>query len=137
MCTLINTTKAPSHASDFPESWQYFFAQDGGEEYLTFNQCTVNEGGGMDPKSGIFLAPVAGAYCISFHVSWFYLRYQYCIPQTWVFNVPLIGSLKFRYPIACLTRHASPGNIWGVSCWNTILKSFNQQVIFCKLFEDL
>jgi hypothetical protein len=41
---------------------------DGGEEYLTFNQCTANEGGGMDPKSGIFCAPVPGAYCISFHV---------------------------------------------------------------------
>jgi hypothetical protein len=29
----------------------------------------VNEGGGMDPKSGIFAAPVSGAYCISFHVN--------------------------------------------------------------------
>ena len=41
---------------------------DGGEEYLTFSMCTVNEGGGMDPKSGIFTAPVPGAYVISLHV---------------------------------------------------------------------
>jgi hypothetical protein len=41
---------------------------DGGEEYLTFGQCTVNEGGGMDPKSGMFTAPVSGAYVIALHV---------------------------------------------------------------------
>ena len=41
---------------------------DGGEEYLTFGQCTVNEGSGMDPKSGIFTAPIPGAYVISLHV---------------------------------------------------------------------
>ena len=32
----------------------------GGEEYLTFTQCTLNVGGNMDPKSGIFTATIAG-----------------------------------------------------------------------------
>ena len=32
----------------------------GGEEYLTFTHCTLNVGGNMDPKSGIFTATIAG-----------------------------------------------------------------------------
>ena len=32
----------------------------GGEEYLTFGGCSVNSGGNMDPKSGIFCVPVTG-----------------------------------------------------------------------------
>jgi len=30
--------------------------------------CTVNAGGAMDAKSGIFTTPIDGAYCFSFHV---------------------------------------------------------------------
>jgi hypothetical protein len=33
----------------------------GGEEYLTFSSCTLNSGAAMDPKSGIFTAPVTGS----------------------------------------------------------------------------
>ena len=32
----------------------------GGEEYLTFTRCTVNNGNNMDPKSGVFTATIAG-----------------------------------------------------------------------------
>lgn len=32
----------------------------GGEEYLTFSGCTVNAGGAMDHKAGVFTAPVSG-----------------------------------------------------------------------------
>ena len=32
----------------------------GGEEYLTFSHCTVNNGGNMDPKSGVFTATIGG-----------------------------------------------------------------------------
>ena len=41
---------------------------DGGEEYLTFNGCSVNVGNAMDPKSGIFTAPFKAAYMFSLHV---------------------------------------------------------------------
>merc|ERR1712004_450328 len=40
----------------------------GGEEYLTFDNCYANLGGGMDPQSGIFRAPKAGAYMFIVHV---------------------------------------------------------------------
>jgi hypothetical protein len=40
----------------------------GGEEYLTFTQCTLNVGGNMDPKSGIFTATIAGCYLFSITV---------------------------------------------------------------------
>ena len=32
----------------------------GGEEYLTFTRCTVNNGNNMDPKSGVFTATISG-----------------------------------------------------------------------------
>ena len=32
----------------------------GGEEYLTFSHCTLNNGGAMDAKSGVFSASVPG-----------------------------------------------------------------------------
>jgi hypothetical protein len=32
----------------------------GGEEYLTFDHCTVNSGGAMEPGSGVFTAPLTG-----------------------------------------------------------------------------
>ena len=32
----------------------------GGEEYLTFSHCTVNNGGNMDPKSGVFTSTIGG-----------------------------------------------------------------------------
>ena len=41
---------------------------DGGEEYLTFNGCSVNVGNAMDPKSWIFTAPFKAAYMFSLHV---------------------------------------------------------------------
>ncbi|XP_023339618.1 uncharacterized protein LOC111709908 [Eurytemora carolleeae] len=40
----------------------------GGEEYLTFGGCSVNSGGNMDPKSGIFSVPVTGCYLFCLHV---------------------------------------------------------------------
>ena len=40
----------------------------GGEEFLTFNGCSVNVGNAMDPKSGIFTAPFSAAYLFSLHV---------------------------------------------------------------------
>ena len=40
----------------------------GGEEYLTFNGTKTNLGGGMDAKSGVFTAPMAGAYMFTIHV---------------------------------------------------------------------
>ena len=35
----------------------------GGEEYLTFTDCSVNAGEAFFPKSGIFLAPYPGIGC--------------------------------------------------------------------------
>ena len=40
----------------------------GGEEYLTFDGCHSNCGNGMDPKSGVFTAPIAGSYLFLIHV---------------------------------------------------------------------
>jgi len=40
----------------------------GGEEYLTFTGTKTNLGGGMDAKSGVFTAPMAGAYMFTIHV---------------------------------------------------------------------
>jgi len=41
----------------------------GGEENLTFQGCSVNTGGGMDPETGIFTAPIGGLYMFVFHVA--------------------------------------------------------------------
>jgi len=41
----------------------------GGEENLTFNGTSVNVGGGMDPDTGIFNAPVGGSYLFVFHIA--------------------------------------------------------------------
>merc|ERR1719435_497381 len=40
----------------------------GGEEYLTFSGTKCNLGGGMDAKSGVFTAPMAGAYSFTIHI---------------------------------------------------------------------
>ena len=40
----------------------------GGEEYLTFEGCSVNAGEAMDAKAGIFTAPFNAAYMFSLHV---------------------------------------------------------------------
>jgi len=40
----------------------------GGEEYLTFSGTRSNLGGGMDAKSGVFTAPMAGAYSFTIHI---------------------------------------------------------------------
>lgn len=41
----------------------------GGEENLTFQGCTVNVGGGMDPDTGCFCAPLGGSYLFVFHIA--------------------------------------------------------------------
>merc|ERR1711997_148790 len=41
----------------------------GGEENLTFNGTSVNVGGGMDPDTGIFNAPMGGSYMFVFHIA--------------------------------------------------------------------
>merc|ERR1712200_5737 len=41
----------------------------GGEENPTFQGCSVNTGGGMDPDTGIFTAPIGGLYMFVFHVA--------------------------------------------------------------------
>jgi len=41
----------------------------GGEENLTFNGTSVNIGGGMDPDTGVFNAPVGGSYLFVFHIA--------------------------------------------------------------------
>jgi len=41
---------------------------EGGEDYLTFNDCYANLGGGMDPGSGVFTCPIAGSYLFIVHV---------------------------------------------------------------------
>ena len=41
---------------------------EGGEEYLTFSDCSVNVGNAMDAKSGVFTAPYSAAYLFSLHV---------------------------------------------------------------------
>nr|ADD24462.1 Cerebellin-3 [Lepeophtheirus salmonis] len=41
----------------------------GGEENLTFNGVSCNVGGGLDPESGVFIAPIGGAYIFIFHVA--------------------------------------------------------------------
>jgi len=40
----------------------------GGEEYLTFSGTRTNLGGGMDAKSGVFVAPLDGAYMFTIHI---------------------------------------------------------------------
>jgi len=40
----------------------------GGEEYLTFSGTKSNLGSGMDAKSGVFIAPLAGSYMFTIHV---------------------------------------------------------------------
>merc|ERR1719270_1906349 len=37
------------------------------QKYITFDGMKVNVGGGFDPKSGMFKAPVGGIYSFSFH----------------------------------------------------------------------
>jgi len=41
----------------------------GGEENLTFNGTSANVGGGMDPDTGVFNAPVGGSYMFVFHIA--------------------------------------------------------------------
>merc|ERR1711910_314259 len=41
----------------------------GGEENLTFQGCQANAGGGMDPDTGVFNAPVGGSYMFVFHIA--------------------------------------------------------------------
>merc|ERR1711962_529517 len=41
----------------------------GGEENLTFNSTSANVGGGMDPDTGVFNAPVGGSYMFVFHIA--------------------------------------------------------------------
>jgi len=41
----------------------------GGEENLTFNGTYCNVGGGLDPDTGIFTAPVGGTYMFMFHIA--------------------------------------------------------------------
>jgi len=41
----------------------------GGEENLTFNGTSANVGGGMDPDTGVFNAPVGGSYFFCFHIA--------------------------------------------------------------------
>merc|ERR1712117_679932 len=41
----------------------------GGEENLTFQGCSANTGGGMDPDTGIFTCPIGGLYMFVFHVA--------------------------------------------------------------------
>merc|ERR1711983_192062 len=41
----------------------------GGEENLTFQGCSVNVGGGMDPDTGVFTAPLGGSYMFVFHIA--------------------------------------------------------------------
>jgi len=41
----------------------------GGEENLTFQGCSVNVGGGMDPDTGLFTAPLGGSYMFVFHIA--------------------------------------------------------------------
>jgi len=41
---------------------------DGAEEYLTFSGTKCNLGGAMDPKSGVFTAPMDGSYSFTIHV---------------------------------------------------------------------
>merc|ERR1711971_347109 len=41
----------------------------GGEENLTFNGTSVNVGGGMDPDTGVFNAPMGGSYLFVFHIA--------------------------------------------------------------------
>jgi len=41
----------------------------GGEENLTFNGTSANVGGGMDPDTGVFNAPVGGSYLFVFHIA--------------------------------------------------------------------
>eukprot|EP00095_Tigriopus_kingsejongensis_P007650 maker-scaffold116_size340332-snap-gene-0.22 protein:Tk07650 transcript:maker-scaffold116_size340332-snap-gene-0.22-mRNA-1 annotation:"Cerebellin-3" len=41
---------------------------DGGEQYLTFSKCLTNLGNGLNPESGVFKAPKAGAYLFIIHV---------------------------------------------------------------------
>ena len=40
----------------------------GGEEYLTFSSCSVNVSNSMEPKTGVFTAPVSGVYLLALHV---------------------------------------------------------------------
>merc|ERR1712136_606528 len=41
----------------------------GGEENLTFQGCSANNGGGMDHETGIFTCPLGGTYMFVFHVA--------------------------------------------------------------------
>jgi len=41
----------------------------GGEENLTFQGTSVNVGGGMDPDTGLFTAPLGGSYLFVFHIA--------------------------------------------------------------------
>jgi len=41
----------------------------GGEENLTFQGCSVNVGGGLDPDTGIFNCPLGGSYMFVFHIA--------------------------------------------------------------------
>jgi hypothetical protein len=41
----------------------------GGEENLTFQGTACNVGGGMDPDTGVFTAPMGGTYLFVFHIA--------------------------------------------------------------------
>merc|ERR1712226_157110 len=41
----------------------------GGEENLTFQGCSANNGGGMDYETGIFTCPLGGTYMFVFHIA--------------------------------------------------------------------
>merc|ERR1711881_18467 len=41
----------------------------GGEENLTFQGCSANNGGGMDHETGIFTCPLGGTYMFVFHIA--------------------------------------------------------------------
>merc|ERR1711983_754962 len=41
----------------------------GGEENLTFQGCSANNGGGMDYDTGFFTAPLGGSYMFVFHIA--------------------------------------------------------------------
>merc|ERR1712079_129053 len=41
----------------------------GGEENLTFQGCSANNGGGMDHETGIYTCPLGGVYMFVFHIA--------------------------------------------------------------------
>merc|ERR1712083_565750 len=51
------------------DTWGTKAYDGGGEENLTFNGTSVNVGGGMDPDTGVFNAPMGGSYLFVFHIA--------------------------------------------------------------------